>query len=384
MRAIHLFFGFISSWFPNKTSLSGYIASISQLNARFPYSEDPTQQSISVSSIDIFGGALASNGYIYSPPGASATGLKTNIANQSASTFGSFNGTTFKYGGAIFANGSVYFITASSTVVAKVNINTDAVTWLDSSGVKGTESGNLGATIQKWYGAYLGQDGRIYCIPYNATAVMIIDPITDGITFLDTTGIVTGPGGNLSGSGKWDTGSCYGRYIYGTPSDATDIIKIDTLSVSCSRIGSFPAGTAKWAYQCLAPNGYIYFFPYFDNRIVKYNPSDDSFSYLATTIGSTDTHIKVGGVSLMPNGKILIITYGLPYTNNYILDPTNDSVASFVKSSNAAINGATLCPDGSVYAFPQGPATTLKRYYFSGRSISLPDNFTDSNFVKGY
>lgn len=372
-----------SPTFADKTNVNNYLSSTSQLASSFSYGE-PSQQLITTSAFDGFGGALASNGKIYCPPGSSTVALKIDTSNQTTSTFGTFAAGTFKYGGAVFANGSVYFIPASSTVVAKVNISTDAVTWFDSSGVKGTESGNLGATTQKWYGGYIGSDGRIYCMPYNATAVMIIDPTTDGIQFLDTTGIVAGPGGNLGAGGKWDGACVYGQYIYGSPSDATDMLKINTAVPSCTRIGSFAVGTSKWAMASLAPNGYLYFFPYFDQRIMKLNPSDDSVSYLSSTIGSTDTNIKVVGSMIMPNGKILLVISTTSITNHYILDPSTDTLTTFERLSLGNTNGIRLASDGSIYSFPNSASTVLQRFYFPRRTISLPDNFTDSNFIKGY
>lgn len=372
--------------FPDKTSITNYLASVGQLRSAFSYGA-PAQEKITVSASDYYGGVIATNNFIYCAPGADTVALKINTTDRSVSTFGAFSVGTFKYGGAVFANGSVYFIPASSTVVAKVDISTDAVTFFDTSGVKGSDSGNLGATTQKWYGGYIGQDGRIYCIPYNATVVMIIDPTNDTIQFLDTTGIVSGVNGNLTGLAKWDTGVAYGNVIYGSPSDATDILKINTSVPSCQRLGSFPVGTAKWAItsvSTVAP--YVYFFPYFSTNVIKYDTSNDTYTYLDFTIPSIGggSTIKVIGASITPTGEILLILQNAVYTSNYLLDPVTDTVKSFLRESLTASNGAVLANDGSVYAIPSSTATVLQRFFYPRREISLPENFIINNFIIGY
>lgn len=373
-----------SPTFSDKTSSANYLTSIGGLSSSFTYGE-PSQDIVTSTSGIWFGGALASNGIIYCSPGAATVGLKINTSTKASSTFGTFSAGTFKYGGAVFANGSIYFIPATANTVAKVNISTDAVTWLDSTGVVGSDTGgNLGATTQKWYGAYRGVDGKIYCIPYNATSVLVINPSTDAITFIDTTGTIGTPSGNLTGTGKWDAGGQVGNFLYGAPSDATDAIKINTSNGTCSRVGTFPAGTSKWVFAVLAPNGYLYMMPYYDNRIIKYNPSDDSFSYLATTIGSIDTNQKTGGTTILPNGKILIVMAASNYTSHYILDPSNDSLTAFTRyMTSQATNGAILATDGSVYCPPIG-GTSIMRFWYPRKTISLPDNFTDNNYKSNY
>lgn len=370
--------------FPNKTSISSYITSLSGLASALPYTTEPSQQLIDqpFTISNFFSGALASNGYIYCAPGSATSCLKIKTADQTVSSFSGFADGSFKYGGAIFTNGAVYFIPANATVVAKINIADDSITWLDSTGVKGTESGDLGATAQKWYGAYVGADGKIYSPPYNATSVLIIDPATDAITFMDTTGIIATPSGNLSGSQKWDTGCNYGNFVYGVPSDATDALKIDTVNHTCSRVGSFPSGTAKWALSSIAPNGSMYFFPYYRNEIIKYDTSDDTYDVVAT-IGTTDTKVKVLGSSIMPNGQILLGMSDASYTNHYMFNPANDTLLAFQRNTTASCNGGVLAGDGSVYLLPNlNPY--VQRIYFPRRSMSLPDNFTNNNYVSGY
>jgi len=86
----------------------------------------------------------------------------------------------------------------------------------------------------------------------------------------------------------------------------------------------------------------------------------------------------------MPNGKILLVISTTSITNHYILDPDTDTLTTFERLSVGITNGAVLVTDGSIYAVPSSSSTVLQRFYFPRRTISLPDNFTDNNFVKGY
>jgi hypothetical protein len=64
----------------------------------------------------------------------------------------------------------------------------------------------------------LGPDGKIYGIPYNATDILIIDPIAGTAT-------LSAMGATLSGSDKW-VGGVLGPdgKIYCIPYNATDIL----------------------------------------------------------------------------------------------------------------------------------------------------------------
>jgi hypothetical protein len=81
----------------------------------------------------------------------------------------------------------------------------------------------MGATLTgstKWYGGVLGPDGKIYGIPYNATDILIIDPIAGTATRSPM-------GATLTGSTKW-IGGVLGPdgKIYSIPHNATDILNI--------------------------------------------------------------------------------------------------------------------------------------------------------------
>ena len=76
--------------------------------------------------------------------------------------------------------------------------------------------GSLSGTI-KWYGGVLAPNGKIYGIPYNATTILEIDPVSKTTTtFGSLSGTIKWYGGVLAPNGK----------IYGIPFNATTILEI--------------------------------------------------------------------------------------------------------------------------------------------------------------
>ena len=83
---------------------------------------------------------------------------------------------------------------------------------------------NMGANLtgaSKWQGGVLGPDGKIYCVPFNATSILIIDPQVGTAT-------TSTMGANLTGANKWQGGVLGpdGK-IYCVPFNATSILIID-------------------------------------------------------------------------------------------------------------------------------------------------------------
>ena len=79
----------------------------------------------------------------------------------------------------------------------------------------------LGASLtgsDKWTGGVLGPDGKIYGIPWNATDILVIDPVAGTATR-------SALGASLTGTDKW-FGGVLGPdgKIYGIPGNATDIL----------------------------------------------------------------------------------------------------------------------------------------------------------------
>jgi hypothetical protein len=366
--------------FADATDISNYISSISALSATF--SATPTINQTLLKGASLVGNnkwqgaALSNNDCIYCAPSTAQSVLKIDTLTDTYSTFGTVTATIAKYGGAAYANGKVYFCPQQAKSVMCIDTSDDSITYFDTTGsVADADTGTL-TGANKWYGIYLGADGYLYCVPYEATEVMRINPANNAITFIDTAGSTTYGNGNLSGSQKWDGGCVYGNYIYCSPSDATDFLKINTSAGTCVRFGSVAAGSAKWAITAIGPNDRIYFFPYFRNDILKLNPSDDSVSTLAATIGSVDTNIKIGGASIMPDGRILLTPAN--QTQSRILNTSTDALStvgkdfSFITADRCI--GIALARNGAAYTVPFTGQFIIKHSYL-GKQVTLPSNF---------
>ena len=100
---------------------------------------------------------------------------------------------------------------------------------------------SMGANLSdggKLTGGVLGGDGKIYCVPYNSTDILIIDPASQTATRSNM-------GANLSDSLKWSGGVLGGDgKIYCVPRNPTDILRI-------SMNQSVPIPPLKY---CLSPH----------------------------------------------------------------------------------------------------------------------------------
>ena len=171
----------------------------------------------------------------------------------------------------------------------------------------------MGATLSggnKWFGGVLGPDGKIYGIPYDATDILVIDPVAGTATR-------TAMGATLSGTDKW-RGGVLGPdgKIYGIPSGATDILVIDPVAGTATRtaMGATLSSGNKWFGGVLGPDGKIYGLPSSAMDILVIDPVAGTATRTAMGATLSDTNKWFGGV-LGPDGKI----YGIPFAATDIL-----------------------------------------------------------------
>lgn len=132
----------------------------------------------------------------------------------------------------------------------------------------------MGATIvggsdkQNWNGFVLGDDGKLYGIPYyKANNILIINPATGtatnsamGASLSDTT-VLRWVSGAKADNGK----------IYCAPLSATDILTIDPSTGTATRStmgASIDSMSSKWCGGASDMNGNVYFAPSNANDIL--------------------------------------------------------------------------------------------------------------------
>ncbi|MEG2433267.1 MAG: hypothetical protein RSB25_16630, partial [Acinetobacter sp.] len=165
-------------------------------------------------------------------------------------------------------------VIAKSSLWFEINIVMDMLSSAANSyhTKTGTAStSNMSATLDssaKWAGGVLAPSGKIYCVPVNATDILIIDPITNTATRSNM-------GATLSDTNKWRGGvlAPNGK-IYCIPYNATDILIIDPVNNTATRsnMGASLTGTAKWFGGALGPDGKIYCAPYSSADILIIDP----------------------------------------------------------------------------------------------------------------
>jgi hypothetical protein len=160
----------------------------------------------------------------------------------------------------------------------------------------------------------LAPNGKIYCIPWNADYVMIIDPATgsvdpDAISFSESAALKW-VGGVLAPNGK----------IHGLPREAGRVLVIDPRQNTVDFISGLAPGGNKWAGGVLAPNGKIYGIPRDDSGILVVDPSAGTADPVGVAlppgppVNPADPGKWIGAV-LAPNGRI----YGIPNAADSVL-----------------------------------------------------------------
>jgi hypothetical protein len=87
----------------------------------------------------------------------------TDTAEQTSIT--GLEGTAKWIGGVLAPNGKIYCVPFNATTVLIIDPLTDTAEQTSITGLGGT---------YKWIGGVLAPNGKIYCVPYNATTVLII------------------------------------------------------------------------------------------------------------------------------------------------------------------------------------------------------------------
>jgi hypothetical protein len=155
------------------------------------------------------GAALAPNGLIYCIPDGVL--LNVGVINPTTNTYSSNYVTmvdstvNYAFLGAVLApNGKIYCIPNRSTTVGIIDpvANTFKNGPALSSGTNAV--GTAGYGNQAYYGGCLGPDGNIYCTPCLANNILIINPITETVSYLSTgftspqyLGMIMAPNGTL-------------------------------------------------------------------------------------------------------------------------------------------------------------------------------------------
>lgn len=209
-----------------------------------------------------------------------------------------------------------------------------------------------------WSGGTLGVDDRIYMTPRHAAWVLIIDPATNTATLEDY-------GLDMSGMDKW-TGlvSAPNGKIYSVPTAAPDILVIDPRSGTATRdtLGApLTTDEYKWIGGVLAPTGLIYCAPFWATDILVIDPATETAWVSDYGLGLSAGGDKWSGGALGPDGKI----YFAPRSAGTVLviDPETDTATTtdfgLDLTGSSMWARAILAGDGKIYCIPEAATEVL-------------------------
>jgi hypothetical protein len=307
------------------------------------------------------------------------------VYNEIASYFGALPSGFFTYGGANIVGNNIYGIPLTYDKILKLDTSTDTLSTI-----------NCLPGYLKWGQSFVNGN-FIYGLPYERSDFLKIDTTADTYTTLGDTG---------TGSEKYISSCVVGTNVYIFPGLKTNILKFDLTTdtfVSIGNIGiGFPTtiGYLKFSSTAkLMPNGFIYAIPMSYDKIVKLDPTTDTWTeigslgyalykwYCFESVGNiiygipyqdtrilvidttTDTisYINTGLISKVENygacAKIGNVIYGIPYDEIRIMrfDTLTGSISFFSEISTLHnYYNATISPAGNIYSLPEYNDKVLK------------------------
>lgn len=281
--------------------------------------------------------------------------------------------TTGCYAGGVLCGKYIYCVPYGADWVLKIDTEANTIKTIGDE----FTSSNVGTTSQKWWGGVLAPNGCIYCAPCDADWVLKIDPKDDSTHFLKgTDGDEEAYHMDNSGeTGDRFSGAVLGANgkIYLVPKDSPCVCEIDPVDDSVKFLDdvTFTAtnsgiATDKWNGGVLAPNGIIYCIPDKSNRLLKINTRNNVASVKIgstnTSISSTTTNKYAGGV-LSPNGRIYAMSYSASNILEIIPDEDVDSIIDTIStfgSTSSTTNkwmGCVMDQNGYIYSVPYNNET---------------------------
>ena len=201
------------------------------------------------------------------------------------------------------------------------NNNNESLLLSSSSSNNAKTIGTEYEGYRKWRGIVKGNNKCLYCIPFYAKQILKIDPSNN-----DQTTLV---GQIYEGDFKWYNGFAHGDFIYGIPYNAKQFLKYNIITETSELVGGdiiLEEDDFKWRSGAFADDGCFYCFPYEHNRILKFNPKDDTVVFVGEEM---EGYYKFSGTVKAKNGCL----YGIPFD------------ASRVAKFNVAIEEVTFIGD---------------------------------------
>jgi hypothetical protein len=230
-----------------------------------------------------YGGITGADNCVYGIPYRSCAVLRIDCATDTAALVGPDYGCSqFNWHGGILVNGCIYAHPshANSVLVIDTNPKTGPAAASDQTGTVSTDNYCTELPIHgsdvdctphyKWLGGIVGADGTtIYCPPCDTAAILKIDTVTNTCTtFGDCT----------RAKNKWQGGvySPRDECVYCIPASGTHVLRIATGAAAAADdyelLGPLPNHRDKWQGGHVGRDGCLYFIPENGYRVLKITP----------------------------------------------------------------------------------------------------------------
>ena len=183
-----------------------------------------------------YGGILGDDNAVYGMPYAAGSVLRVDCNTDRAELIGDFGWGKYNFHGGIKAGLGIYAFPAHSDNVLKINTTAacdggDGCSRLSLLPIERAPYDDDTVSRYKWLGGSMGADGNIYGMPSDASSVLKIDVEADRVT---TFGQIESSRLNEDGSpyvekNKWQGGVlARDGFVYAIPSDSQSVLRIDT------------------------------------------------------------------------------------------------------------------------------------------------------------
>lgn len=224
-----------------------------------------------------YGGISGKDGCIYGMPYTASGVLRIDPRTDYVQVLGDFPTSGYKWHGGLLAHstGVIYAFPAHSNEVlcvdTNMNCDRDGDAWRISTIPiqRHPEDTDPADQQYKWLGGAYGADGCIYGMPSDATSILRIDPLKNEATTFGKVSAV---------KNKWQGGvlSSIDKCVYAVPADMNNILKIDTdpdTPLSIETIGSgFQDVEDKWQGGFVAKDDKIYAIPENTDNVMVITP----------------------------------------------------------------------------------------------------------------
>ena len=291
---------------------------------------------------------------------ASVITLNQNVSFNNADIFGDTLEFDFKWvGGCLASNGRIYGIPNGNRQVLEIDPVTGRYCLFGY-----TSSGNF-----KWTGCAVGEDGLIYGMPRSANSVLVIDPVSQSVKEHSI--------GTNYGQDHHYGGCIVGKKIYLAPRTANHILVINIDDWSTYRLGeTILTTTTRYSAVLKHPNGYIYFIPERNAKLLKLDPNTDTIIECGNIISSCSVY----GAAIDPSTLNIYGFTGYRIAGGIMkIDVNNSDELTFIHESEVETGyyGSKLGINGKIYSIV-GNGTILYEYDPSNDTVTNIATISDT------